>query len=83
MLSSHLLGPLFMEYESNARALERELRGKDLEVARQAEEVRMLVRENEEMAQRMEVQQREYLRMVEETRDHAQDFILIKGAASG
>jgi hypothetical protein len=34
MLSSHLLGPLFLEYEANARFLERELRGKNQEVAR-------------------------------------------------
>jgi hypothetical protein len=34
MLSSHLLGPLFLEYEANARQLERELQVKNMEVAR-------------------------------------------------
>ena len=49
MLSSHLLGPLFLEYEANARHLERELRAKNLEVARQAEEMGALARENDEV----------------------------------
>lgn len=31
----------------------------------------MLVRENEELAQKLEVQQREYLKLVEDTRDNA------------
>jgi len=81
MLSSHLLGPLFLEYEGHARQLERELRAKDLEVARQAEEVRLLVKENDEMAQRLEVQQREYLKLIEETRDNA-DLLIMKNSAS-
>ncbi len=44
---------------------------KNLEVQRQAEEIRSLVRENEELGSRLEVQQREYLKVVEETRDNA------------
>ncbi len=31
----------------------------------------MLVKENEELSSRLEVQQREYLKIVEETRDNA------------
>ena len=34
MLSSHLLGPLFLEYEAVQRQLERELRAKEAEVQR-------------------------------------------------
>jgi len=71
MLSSHLLGPLFLEYEAVQRQMERELRAKEAEVQRQAEDVKALARENEDLAQRLEVQQREYLKVVEETRDHA------------
>jgi hypothetical protein len=37
------------------------------------------MRENDEMSQRMEVQQREYLKMVEETRDHA-DLLIMRNA---
>lgn len=71
MLSSHMLGPLFLEYEGALRQLERELKAKTQEVARQSEEMRALARENDEQAQRLEIQQREYLKLVEETRDHA------------
>lgn len=55
MLASHLLGPLFLEYEANSRQLERELKAKCQEVARQAEEMRALANENDELNQRMEV----------------------------
>ena len=55
MLGSHLLGPLFLEYEGTIRALERELRAKTQEVLRQAEEMNGLVKENEEMGQRLEI----------------------------
>ena len=82
MLSSHLLGPLFLEYEAHSRLLERELRAKTQEVARQAEEMRALARENEEVTQRMEVQQREYMKMVEETRDHA-DLLVMRNGNGG
>ncbi len=34
MLSSHLLGPLFLEYEAHIKQLERELSNRDLEVQR-------------------------------------------------
>ncbi len=40
--------------------------------------LRLVTQENEEMATRLEVQQREYLKLVEETRDHA-DLIAMKG----
>jgi len=40
------------------------------------------MRENDEMSQRMEVQQREYLKMVEETRDHA-DLLIMRNAGGG
>jgi len=71
VMSAHLLGPLFLEYESALKQLEREVRGKALETQKQAEEIRALVRENEELAGRLEVQQREHLKLVEETRDNA------------
>lgn len=71
MLSSHLLGPLFMEYESSLKQVERDLKNKKLEVQRQGEEMNLLIKENEELSNRLEVQQREYLKLVEETRDNA------------
>ena len=60
-----------MEYEATIRSLERDLRDKSLEISRQGEEMRVVIKENEEYAQRLEVQQREYLKLVEETRDNA------------
>ena len=81
MLGSHLLGPLFLEYESQARQMERELRAKTLEVVRSGEEMSQLVRENEELSQRLEVQQREYLKLVEETRDNADILAMRHGSA--
>jgi chromosome segregation ATPase len=80
ILSSHLLSPLFLEYESSLRQLEREVKTRTLESMRQAEEIKMLVRENEELASRLEVQQREYLKIVEETRDNADLLALRTGS---
>eukprot|EP00347_Sterkiella_histriomuscorum_P016795 403351824 len=71
ILSSHLLSPLFLEYESTTRQLERDLKNRNQECARQSEEIAMLVKENEEISTRLELQQREYLKIVEETRDNA------------
>lgn len=72
MLGSHMLGPLFLEYESTVRQLEREVRAKGHEISRQGEDIRALVKDNEELTQRLEVQQREYLKLVEETRDNTE-----------
>jgi hypothetical protein len=55
MLSSHLLGPLFLEYESKIQILTRDLKSTKIEVQRQAEEIRLLVKENEDLATRCEV----------------------------
>jgi hypothetical protein len=81
-LSSHLLGPLIMEYENALRQMERENRQMSAEVQRQAEDIRAVVRENEDLAQRLEIQQREYLKIVEETRDNA-DILAFKGSQGG
>jgi hypothetical protein len=43
--------------------------------------VKLLLRDNDELAQRLEVQQREYLKIVEETRDNA-DIMIMRGGAS-
>jgi hypothetical protein len=80
ILSSHLLSPLFLEYESSLRQLEREVKTRTLESMRQAEEIKMLVKENEELASRLEVQQREYLKIIEETRDNADLLALRTGS---
>lgn len=54
-----------------------------MEVARQAEEMLALAKENDELTQRLEVQQREYLKLVEETRDNADLLIMRNSASSG
>jgi hypothetical protein len=50
MLTSHMLGPLFIEYEASLRQMDRALQAKNQELARMLEEQRMLVKENEEMS---------------------------------
>ena len=77
LLSTHLLGPLFMEYESMIRMYERDLKNKTMEVQTQGDEIKFLVKENDELLQRLDIQQREYLKLVEETRDNA-DLLAIK-----
>ena len=71
MLSSHLISPLLLEYESTLRQLERELKASKLENLKHSAEIQALVHENEELSSRLEIQQREYLKIVEETRDNA------------
>jgi hypothetical protein len=70
-LVNHMLGPLFMEYENTIKALEKELRERNGDVTRQGEDIRTLISENEELNKRIEVQNRGYLKLVEETRDNA------------
>jgi chromosome segregation ATPase len=72
-----------MEYEGTIRQFERELRDKTMEITRQGEEMRSVIKENEELAQRLEVQQREYLRLVEETRDNADILAMRSLGANG
>ena len=43
LLSSHILSPLFLEYESSLRHLERDLKNRNLETARQAVDIQMLL----------------------------------------
>lgn len=81
ILSSHLLSPLFLEYESSLRQVERDLKSKRLECQRQSEEIQLLVKENEEIATRLDVQSREYLKLVEETRDNA-DLLALRTGGS-
>lgn len=77
LLSTYLLGPLFMEYESMIRIYDRDVKNKSMEIQTQGDEIKLLVRENEELLQRLDIQQREYLKLVEETRDNA-DLLAIK-----
>ena len=80
MLNAHLLAPLFLEYESQIRLLNREVKQKSSETSRLAEELKLMVKENEAMHSRLEVQQREYLKLVEETRDNADLLALRTGS---
>ena len=80
MLNAHLLAPLFLEYESQIRLLNREVKQKSSETSRLAEELKLMVKENEDMHSRLEVQQREYLKLVEETRDNADLLALRTGS---
>ena len=83
IMAAHVLGPLFLEYESALKQLEREVRSKTVQSQKQAEEIRGLTAENEELGARLEVQQREYLKLVEETRDNADLLAMRTGALKG
>ena len=60
--------------------LNREVKQKSSETSRLAEELKLMVKENEDMHSRLEVQQREYLKLVEETRDNADLLALRTGS---
>lgn len=62
--------------------MDREIKAQGHEVTRLNDHLRHITRENEDMATRLEVQQREYLKMIEETRDNA-DLIAMKGQGDG
>lgn len=47
---------------------------------RSSEEVKLMVKENEDIYSRLEIQQREYLKLVEETRDNADLLALRTGS---
>jgi hypothetical protein len=55
MLNAHLLAPLFLEYEAQIRLLNRELKQKQNETANLAEELKLMVKENEDYHNRLEV----------------------------
>ena len=77
-LGAHLLSPLFTEYERTISALEAELKIVKAELSRKFQLERDLVTENERLASDLEVKTREYVKLIEETRDNID--LLNKGA---
>ena len=68
LMGGHTIGPLVHEYETHIQALTKDLRVLRNTVASQAEMHKELIAENEKLVANLEIKQREYLRLIEETR---------------
>ena len=69
-MGGHTIGPLVQEYETHIQALTKDLRVLRNTVASQAEVHKELIAENEKLVASLEIKQREYLRLIEETRSN-------------
>ena len=70
LLSGHLLGPLVTEYETQIELQSEEIKGLKFFLKKQLEREKDIFNENEKLAQELEVKQREYLKLLQETRDN-------------
>jgi len=70
-LGGHTIGPLVREYEIHIKSLSKDIRVLKNAVASQAEIQKELMSENEKLVSQLEVKQREYLSLIEETRFNA------------
>lgn len=70
LLGGHIIGPLVQEYEDHIRALTKDVRVLKSTLQQQTEIHRETMAENEKLVQNLEVRQREYLKLLEETRDN-------------
>ena len=77
LLGGHTIGPLVKEYEDHIAALTKDIKTLRLTIGQQAEIHRELMTDNEKLVANLEVKQREYLRLIEETRKNAADLELL------
>jgi len=73
-IHSHVLGPLFLEYDATVQSLDREVSKLRLELKRQAEDTKGLLEENTELTTKLEVQGREYMKLLETMQKTADTF---------
>lgn len=71
LLSSHTIGPLIETYERTIAQLNRDFEQSKMIFRQQMEDCQGVVTENNDLRAQLEVQKREYLRLVEENRDHS------------
>ena len=71
LLGGHTIGPLVQEYENHIAALTKDIRVLKETISQQADVQRELMGENDKLASSLEVKQREYLKLIEETRANA------------
>ena len=68
LLGGHTIGPLVKEYEDHIAVLTKDIKTLKNTIGQQAEIQRELMSENEKLAANLEIKQREYLRLIDETR---------------
>ena len=70
LLGGHIIGPLISEYENHIKSLKREVSTFKTALRQQTDSQRELMTENETLVQNLAVKQREYIKLVEETREN-------------
>lgn len=70
LLGGHIIGPLITEYENHIKILKREVSTLKTALRQQTDSQRELMTENETLVQNLAVKQREYLKLIEETREN-------------
>ena len=66
-----MLGPLFDDYEATMALLRRDLEQTKAQFKTQLQDCQVVVLENDQLREQLAMAKREYLRIVEENRDHA------------
>lgn len=70
LVDGHTVGPLIKEYEKTISRYQNEMETLRREVRDSREEQRKVIEENSNLVSQLEIKQREYQRLVEETRNH-------------
>lgn len=69
-----MLAPLFEEYETHIQKLNSEVRCLKLDVSKLQDSQQSLIKENEDLSMKLSVKQREYLKLVQDTRRNVNVF---------
>jgi len=70
LIGGHIIGPLVTEYENHIKTLTREISTLKTVLRTQADSQRELMNENETLVKNLAVKQREYIKLIEETREN-------------
>ena len=70
LLGGHIIGPLISEYENHLKAQSREISILKTALRQQNDAQRELMTDNETLVKNLAVKQREYLKLIEETREN-------------
>ena len=83
LLAGHVIGPLVNEYESHVKTLTRDVNMLKIALKSQRDIQRDLMDENKQLIMNLDVKQREYLKLVEETRDNVEILDQIRDGSLG
>lgn len=78
-MGGHIIGPLVTEYETHIKTLTRDVNMLKLALKSQRDAQRDLMAENEQLTMNLNIKTREYLKLIEETRDSIEILDQIKG----